>query len=262
MKNKHCYVGNNAKLGDNVKIGYGTYIEDNTVIGDNVTIGHHAIIYGGSIIGDNTVIEPFCVIGHPTKMELQRWDFSATSPKVKDLIVEDPVTRIGEDSIIRTGTVIYRHVITGRKLRTGHNVLVREHTTLGDEVVVGTQAMLDGYIKVGDKSMIQSQCYVAQSVRIGKGVFIAPGCIFVDNKRIILGKGLNGATVEDFVRIGGGTKILPGVKISKYSMIGAGSVVTKDIPTKALAFGVPARVQRILSDEEVELYVKSITEWK
>ena len=120
----------------------------------------------------------------------------------------------------------------------------------------------DGYVNVGDKSMIQSQCYLAQSVRIGSGVFIAPCCLFFDNERMILGQGLDGATVEDFVRIGGGTKVLPEVNIGKYSMIGSDSLVTRDIPEKVLAFGVPAKVQRTLNNAEIELYVKSITEWE
>lgn len=260
-KNKHSYVSEVAQLGENVKIGYGAYIEDNTLIGDNVTIGHYAVIHSGSIIDNGTVIEPFCVIGHPTKAELQRWDFSAISPKVKDLIVKEPVTRVGPGSIIRSGTVIYRCVIIGEKLRTGHNALIREHTTIGDRVVIGTRATLDGYVKIGEKSMIQTQCYIAQSVRVGRGVFIAPNCLFFDNKRIVLGEGLNGAMVEDYVRIGGGTKVLPSVKIGKYSIVGSGSIVTKDIPPNALAVGAPARVQRILSSKEIESYIKSIEEW-
>ena len=262
MRTKHYYIEDNVKLGDNVRIGYGAYIEDGSIIGNDVTIGPHAIVCSGSIIKDHTLVEALCVIGHPAKVETQKWDFSATSPKVRDLMVRDSMTIIGEGSIVRSGSVIYKHVVAGKRLRTGHNVLIREHTTLGDKVIVGTQATLDGYIKVGDKSMIQGQCYLAQSVRIGSGVFIAPCCLFFDNERMVLGQGLDGATVEDFVRIGGGTKVLPRVNIGKYSMVGSDSLVTRDIPEKALAFGVPAKVQRTLNDKEIELYVKSITEWK
>ena len=110
--------------------------------------------------------------------------------------------------------------------------------------------------------MIQGQCHLTQSVRIGRVVIIGLDCLFFDNERMVLGQGLDGATVEDFVRIGGGTKVLPEVNIGKYSMIGSDSLVNRDIPEKALAFGVPAKVQRILNNAEIELYVKSITEWK
>jgi len=242
-------------------MGFKAYVEDEAKIGDNVSIGRFAEILSGSIIGSNCVIGSRCIIGHPSKLELQKADFSATSPKVSDLIVEEPVTKIGEGSIIRSGSIIYRHVVVGKKLRTGHSALIREHVTIGDNCIVGTQAILDGYIKVGSGSMIQSQCYVSQSVRIGNGVFIAPGCVFVDNKKIVLGQGLDGATIEDYVRMSAGTKVLPGVTIGKYALIGAGSVVTKDIPCKAVAYGVPAEVKGFQTDEQIQVYVDSMKSW-
>ena len=238
------------------------YVDDEAKIGDNVSIGRFAEILSGSVIGSNCVIGSHCIIGHPSKLELQKADFSAASPKISDLIVKEPVTKIGERSIIRSGSIIYKHVVVGKNLRTGHSALIREHVTIGDNCIVGTQAILDGYIKVGSGSMIQSQCYVSQSVRIGKGVFIAPGCVFLDNKKIILGQGLDGATIEDYVRISAGTKVLPGVTIGKYALIGAGAVVTKDIPPKALAYGVPAEIKAFQKDEEIEKYVTSMANWQ
>ena len=238
------------------------YVDDAAKIGNNVSIGRFAEILSGSVIGDNCVIGSRCIIGHPSKLELQKADFSATSPKVSDLVVKEPVTKIGDGSIIRSGSIIYKHVVVGKNLRTGHSALIREHVTIGDNCIVGTQAILDGYIRVGSGSMIQSQCYVAQSVRIGNGVFIAPGCVFLDNKKIILGQGLDGATIEDYVRISAGTKVLPGITIGKYALIGAGSVVTKDIPPKAVAYGVPAEIKAFQKDKEIEKYVTSMANWE
>ena len=238
------------------------YVEDGTKIGDNVRIGPFTQILYGSVIEDNCVIGSRCIIGHPSKFKLQKTDFSLTSPKVTEFIIKDPITQIGEGSIIRSGSTIYKHVVIGKKLRTGHGALIREHVTLGDNCIVGTQAILDGYIKVGNKSMIQSQCYITQSVKIGNGVFIAPGCILLDNKKIILGQGLDGPTIEDYVRISAGTKILSGITIGKYALIGAGSVVTKNTPSKAIAYGVPAEIKGFQSDKEIEAYVNSIVAWE
>ena len=259
---KRIIIGKNVKLGSNVHFEDGVYVEDGTKIGDNVRVGAFAQILYGSVIEDDCVIGSHCIIGHFSKFELQKTDFSMTSPKVAEFVIKDPVTRIGEGSIIRSGSTIYKHVVIGRKLRTGHGALIREHVTLGDNCIVGTQAILDGYIKVASKSMIQSQCYVTQSVKIGTGVFIAPGCIFLDNKKVVLGQGLNGPKVEDYVRISAGAKILPGVTIGKYALIGAGSVVVKDIPSKAIAYGVPAEVKAFQSDEEIRKYVDSIMAWE
>lgn len=237
-------------------------VDHNARLGDNVQIGPFSSVLSGSIIESDCIIESHCVIGHPTKMESQKADFSAFSSKVADFRVKEPTTRIGAGSIIRAGSIVYKCVKSGGKLRTGHNALIREHVTLGDSCVVGTQAVLDGYIKIGNKSMIQSQCYITQSVRIGDGVFIAPGCMFFDNKKIILGEGLAGITVEDYARIGGGTRILPEVTIGKYALIGAGSVVTRDIPPKAIAYGIPAKVKGRQSNEQIKEYVNSIKGWQ
>lgn len=256
------HTGENVQIGQNVEIDFGAYVGDETVISNNVKIGPHTLILSGSIIEKNCIIGGNCTIGHPTKIGLQKVDFSATSPKIRDLIIADSATRIGEDSIIRSGSTIYKHVVIGKKLRTGHNILVREHTRIGDNCIVGTEAVLDGYIEIGNKSMIQSQCYIAQSVRIGNGVFIAPGCMFFDNKKIILGEGLNGAIVEDYVRIGGGAKILPDITIGKYALIGAGSVVTKSTMSKAIMHGAPAEVKGFQKDKEIKKYVNSIKNWE
>jgi len=255
------HLGSNASLGKDVKIGCGSFIDDDVIIGDDVTIGKYVIVYSNSHIDEGTIIGDHCIIGHPTKLQLQKTDFSACSSKVRDFIIKEPVTKIGRGSIIRSGSVIYKHVIIGEKLRTGHNVLIREHTQIGDNCVVGTNTVLDGYIKIGNKSMIQSNCYICQTVIIGNGVFIAPGCVFMDNKKIILGEGLNGATVGDYVRIGGGSKILPNVKIGGYSLIGAGSVVTRNIRKGTMALGNPARIKRILNKSEIQNYIESIKNW-
>lgn len=256
------YIGKDAKVDKNVEVGYGAYIQEGAKIGKKVEIKPFAVILSGAVIEDNCIIGDHCIIGHPAKLQLQKTDFSATSPKVADFIVKEPIARVGEGSIIRSGSTIYRHVKIGRKLRTGHNVLIREHVALGDNCVVGTQAVLDGYISLGDRSMVQSQCYIAQSVKIGKGVFVAPGCIFMDNKNMILGKGLAGIRIGDYARIGGGAKILPNITIGEHVLIGAGSVVTKDIPPRAVAYGVPAEVKRFQSEAEIKEYMDTIEEWE
>ncbi len=251
-----------SNLGKKAEMGSTAYVDDGAEIVNNVSLGRSVEILSGSIIGDNCIVGSRCTIGHPTKLQLQKTDFAATNPKAADFIVKEPITKIGDASIIRSGSTIYKHVVVGKKLRTGHDVLIREHVTIGDNCIVGTRAVLDGYIRVGSGSYVAGQCYVGQSVVIGNGVFIAAGCIFSDNKKMILGQGYDGATVEDYVRIGMGVMILPHLTIGKYAVIGSGSVVTKDVPERAVAYGVPAEVKKFQSEAEIREYMASIAEWE
>jgi len=85
------HVGKHVDLGENVKAGFGAYVEDGAEIGEGVKIGRFAEVLAGSVIGDNCFIGSRCIIGHPSKLELQKVDFSAGSPRVSDLIVKEPV---------------------------------------------------------------------------------------------------------------------------------------------------------------------------
>lgn len=234
----------------------GSIISENAKIGKNVKIGDYCKIYPNVEIGKNSIIGDFCIIGHPTKKEIEGTDFSEERlGKIKN------GTKIGKNSIIRSGTIIYSSVQVGDNLRTGHDVLIRENTSIGSNCVIGTKAILDGYIRIGNKSFIQSGCYITQSTKIGDFVFIAPNVVTLDNKYIVMGEGLNGPKIGNGVRIGGNTTILPGVKIGNYSLIGGGSVVSKDIPAKSLAYGNPAKIIRKLTDQEVEKYIEALRKW-
>jgi len=234
----------------------GSVISKNAKIGKNVKIGDYCKIHPNVEIGENTTIGDFCIVGHPTKKETEGADFSAGR-----LGEVENKTKIGKNSIIRSGAIIYSNVQIGDNFKTGHGVMIRENTIIGHDCVVGTKAILDGYVKIGNKSFVQSGCYITQSTEIGDSVFIAPNVVTLDNKHIIMGEGLKGPKIGNCVRVGGNTTILPWVKIGDHSLIGAGSVVSKDIQTKSLAYGNPTRFIRKLTDKEVDKYIKSLEKW-
>jgi acetyltransferase-like isoleucine patch superfamily enzyme len=226
-------------------------------VGKNVKIGNYCKIYPNVEIGDNTTIGDFCIIGHPTKKNIEGIDFSSIR-----LGIKESTTKIGMNSLIRSGSIIYSNVQIGHSLRTGHSVVIRENTNIGNDCLIGTKAVVDGYVTIGDKSFVQTNCYITQSTKIGSFVFIGPNVVTLDNKYIVLGKGLRGPKILNGVRIGANTTILPEVEIGEYSVIGAGSLVSQNIPSRTLAYGNPARVIRKISDEEIEEYLQSVSNWK
>ncbi|NMA66868.1 MAG: sugar O-acetyltransferase, partial [Clostridiaceae bacterium] len=114
-------------------------------------------------------------------------------------------------------------------------------------------------IFIGDKSFINFNVSMIDlgKIKIGNRVLIGPGTgLFTaihptdpEIRATGIEKGVD-ITIEDDVRIGGNATILPRVTIGKGSIIGAGSVVTKDIPKMTIAVGNPAKVIREITEED------------
>lgn len=199
-------------------------------IGKNVRIGDNTIIYDNVEIGDNTIICNDCIIGEP---------LSEYYSNKEEYI--NPVTIIGEDSLIRSHTIIYAGNKIGNHFQTGHRVTVRENTNFGSHCSLGTLDDIQGYSTFGDYCHLHSNVHVGMRSTIGNYVFVYPYVVFTNDptppSNICIGP-----TVGDFSQIATGSILLPGVKIGKHCLIGAGSSVTKDIPDYQLVVGVPAKV--------------------
>ncbi|HLI45771.1 MAG TPA: DapH/DapD/GlmU-related protein [Geobacterales bacterium] len=152
---------------------------------------------------------------------------------------------IGDNARIRSGSVIYLGSRIGNDFETGHNVIVREENEIGNEVKIWSNSVIDYGCKIGNSVKIHCNCYIAQLTIIEDDVFIAPG-VMVANEKYPTGrfdpKRIKGPRIKKGSRIGIGSIIMPGITIGENCIIGAGAVVTKDVPPNSIAYGVPARV--------------------
>jgi acetyltransferase-like isoleucine patch superfamily enzyme len=152
---------------------------------------------------------------------------------------------IGNSAVIRWGTIIYADVEVGDDFKTGHSVMIREKTIIGNKVVIGTNTVIDGNVQIGNFVKLESNVYIPTHTKIGSHVFIGPGAVLTNDKypqRLRDEYEPDGPTLEDSVTVGANATILPGIKIGEGSMIGAGSVVTKEVPPWSYAIGIPARI--------------------
>ncbi len=161
---------------------------------------------------------------------------------------------LGARARIRSGSVIYAGSEIGSGLETGHNVVIREENIIGDNFSVWSNSIIDYGCRIGNDVKIHCNCYVAQLTRIGDEVFIAPGGMIANDKYMEspnFSENLKGAVIQKGTKIGMNAVILPGVTIGENSIVGAGSVVTRDVPPMSLVYGNPARVVRKLQAEGI-----------
>lgn len=156
--------------------------------------------------------------------------------------VERKPVRIGDDAHIRSGSVIYASVEIGNGFETGHGVIVREGTRIGRDCAIWNHSTIDYDCILGDRVRIHCNVYVAQYTVLEDDVFLAPGVSIANDPHPICTKCMQGPTIKAGARVGVGAIILPHVIIGENSLVGAGSVVVKDVPPRALVVGSPARV--------------------
>ena len=166
----------------------------------------------------------------------------------RNISIEDTI--IGDRARIRSGTVIYTNTRIGHDLATGHNVVIREENIIGDSFCIWNNSVLDYGCTIGNNVRIHNNVYVAQFTTLEDDSFLGPGVVIGNDPHPLCGLCLQGPTIKRGARIGLNVTLLPRVVIGEYSLVGAGSVVTKDIPQKCYAFGNPARVVGSVDDLE------------
>lgn len=195
--------------------------------------------YANVLLPDDAQIDEFVILGKPPR-GANDGDFPLT---------------IGAGCVIRSHTVIYAGNTIGANLQTGHHVTIREHNTIGADFSIGTGSILEHHVTIGDGVRLHSRVFVPEYSILEDGCWLGPG-VMITNARYPISRGvknrLEGAHVEQGAIIGANATLLPGVRIGARALVGAGAVVTKDVPAGMVAIGIPAHV--IKRTDEIEYY--------
>jgi acetyltransferase-like isoleucine patch superfamily enzyme len=165
-----------------------------------------------------------------------------------------PVTTesaLGRDARLRSGTTVYAGSRIGHGFQTGHHVVVREECLIGDDVSVWSNTVVDYGCVIGDGVKIHSNCYVAQYTEICDGAFLAPGVTIANDLYPGQEESANvmsGPWIGPGAQLGVNVTVLPYVRIGAGTIVGAGSVVTRDLPEGVVAYGNPAVVRGRVED--------------
>ncbi len=206
------------------------------------------LIYPNVSLGEGAVIGPFVVIGEPPR---------GAGPG-------DLPTRIGPGAVIRSHTVIYAGNVIGARFQTGHGALIREANQIGDDVSIGTHSIIEHHVVIGDGVRIHSNVFIPEFSLLEEGAWVGPGVVFTNApypRSAGVKETLKGPRLLAGAKIGAHATLLPGLTIGRNALVGAGAVVTRDVPDGAVVVGNPARIVKQVAEiaayqPKVEVEVK------
>jgi UDP-2-acetamido-3-amino-2,3-dideoxy-glucuronate N-acetyltransferase len=152
--------------------------------------------------------------------------------------------------------VIFDDVEIGEGTRIGNFVFIREKTIIGKRCIIGSYVDIEGDVRIGDLVSLQSGCYITRGVIIENEVFCGPRIITMNDKpmtyrRPSLTFKRQAPRILRAARIGGGSILCPGVTVGENALVGAGSVVTRDVPDRMIVAGNPAVSIGSVPDNEI-----------
>ena len=226
----------------------GARVAANSRVGRKGFLGNGVTIYPGAEIRDRTVVLDGAVIGRPP---------IANGTTTRRVRTEFGRVFIGQNSIIGAPSVIYTNTRFGRNVLVGDLASVREGCDVGDGVVIGRGVMVLYNCSIGRFSRIQDQVHLVGNMLIEEHVFIGMGVVTTNDNEVYRSRfGLvprdlkqRGPVIRRLAVIAAGAIILPDVEIGEGAMVGAGAVVTRDVPAWTIMAGVPGRVVRQVPEE-------------
>jgi acetyltransferase-like isoleucine patch superfamily enzyme len=222
----------------------GLLLGEGAQVPESVEIGGNVVIHAGTVIGEGARLQDAVVVGKPLVLG-PRSTASREAP---------PAAEIGAGATVCVGAVVVAGARVGPGAILGDQSHVRERAEIGEGTVVGRGSAVDNDVVIGSRIRIQTGCYITAYSTIEDDVFVAPGVILTnDNAMARHGPDheIRGATLRRACRVGGGVVLLPGIEIGEEAFVAAGAVVTRDVPPRGVAMGVPARVVREVGDEDL-----------
>jgi acetyltransferase-like isoleucine patch superfamily enzyme len=204
-----------------------------------------AIVHPGTVLGDGVRVLEGAVIGKQP----------ALSPRSTAKREPAPPAVIGAGTIVSTGAIVFAGSTIGARVILGDQSCVRERVTIGDDVVIGRGSLVENDTTIGALTKIQADAYITAYSTVEESVFIAP-CVVTTNDNF-MGRTerrhelVRGPTIRRGARVGGGAILCPAVEIGEEAFVGAGAVVTRDVPPRVVVFGNPARVVRDVAADEL-----------
>jgi len=156
------------------------------------------------------------------------------------------VIRLGRGAIVRSGTVVCSGVVVGDESVVGHNCVLRRGATIGFGSVISHMVSIERNVRIGRNVRVSALTHLTGDCVVEDDVQIGARVATVNDAAMEWGANppLNPPRFRRGCRVGSGCTILAGIEVGENALIGAGSVVTRNVPSNVVAYGVPAYIQR------------------
>jgi acetyltransferase-like isoleucine patch superfamily enzyme len=212
-------------------------------------VADSAVVFEGVRLGAGVRVMAGAVLGRPP----------VPSKALSRAIDRTPrETVIGERTVIGCNAVIYAGVAIGSDSLVGDNACLREGVSVGDGTIVAMGVTVNYDARIGSRVRIMDNAHVTGNSVIEDDAFVSTLVSTTNDNH--MGRQAHadpslerGPTIRRFATIGQGACLLPGIEIGEDAIVGAGAVVTRNVPPGAVVMGVPARVVRDLRPDERRL---------
>ncbi|MEU7617716.1 DapH/DapD/GlmU-related protein [Micromonospora rifamycinica] len=205
------------------------------VLGDRVAVGAFTVVHGGTTVGCDTRIGHRATVGEPEYGYALRRVYQGAGS----------LTTIGSGVVLRAGATVYAGASVGDDTTIGHNTLLRTNVKVGTGSQLAANLTVERGCVIGDGVRCSPGSHLTANTMVADRAFIGAGVRTINDKGLIWRDPDNEQPLlpPSFAygcKIGSGAVILAGVAIGEHALVGAGSVVTKNVHARAIVYGVPA----------------------
>lgn len=212
------------------------------VIDDGCVVEPFAVLHGGVHLHQGVRVEEHVIVGKPEHGYAVRL--------IRDGSGE--AAEIGRHVVLRAGAIVYAGVRLGMNTVVGHHTLLRSHVSVGADTQLGHHLTIEREADIGSGVRCSPGSHITSATVLADGVFLGAGVRTINDNSLLWAPGEVASALspplipprfEMACRVGSGSTVLGGIIVGARALVGAGSVVTRDIPADVVAYGNPAKVR-------------------
>lgn len=207
------------------------------VLHTGATIGAFTVVHGGTVLGEQARLDEHVICGQPERGYAVQAVHSGAGA----------ATTVSDGAVLRAGSHAYAGVTVGNSTVVGHHTLLRSHVAVGADGQLGHHLTVERCCRIGDRVRCSPGSHLTSATTLADGVFLGAGLRTINDKTLTWrdphrAPELIPPVFARGAKVGTGTTVLAGITVGAEALVGASSLLTRDVPPAAVVYGQPARV--------------------